>query len=82
MIMRVNIKKWGNSASVRIPHSVMAAAHLQVDQAVEVREEDGRVIIEPVQGLSYDLDNLLTGMTPDTFHEEVEFGALAGKEVW
>ena len=48
--MRVSIKKWGNSASVRIPHSVMTAAALQIDQAVEIREEDGRVVIEPVQG--------------------------------
>ncbi len=31
--MRVKIKKWGNSASVRIPHSVMTAANLHVDQA-------------------------------------------------
>ncbi|CAH1696403.1 antitoxin of the MazF-MazE toxin-antitoxin system MazE [Hyphomicrobiales bacterium] len=80
--MQVNIKKWGNSASVRIPHSVMTAANLHVDQAVEVREEDGRVIIEPVQSLSYDLDKLLSGMTPDTFHDEADFGALVGKEVW
>lgn len=80
--MRVNIKKWGNSASVRIPHSVMTAANLHVDQAVEVREEDGRVVIEPIQSLSYDLDKLLAGMTPDTFHDEVDFGAPVGKEVW
>ena len=80
--MRVTIRKWGNSASIRIPHSVMTAAALTVDQPVDVREEDGRVIIEPVQGVSYDLDALLTGMTPETFHDEVDFGAPVGKEVW
>jgi antitoxin MazE len=80
--MRVNIKKWGNSASVRIPHSVMTAAALHIDQAVEVREEDGRVVIEPVQGLTYDLDKLLAGMTSDTFHDEVDFGTPVGKEAW
>lgn len=80
--MRVNIKKWGNSASVRIPHSVKTAAHLHVDQAVEVREEDGRVVIEPVQSPSYDLAKLLAEMTPDTFHDEVDFGVPVGKEVW
>lgn len=80
--MRVNIKKWGNSASVRIPHSVMTAAALKIDQAVDVREEDGRVVIEPVQGPSYDLDTLLAGMTPDTFHDEVDFGTPVGKETW
>ena len=45
--MRVTVKKWGNSASVRIPASVMAAAALSVDQAVEIHEDGGRIIIEP-----------------------------------
>lgn len=80
--MRVQVKKWGNSASVRIPASVMAAAALQLDQAVDVREEDGRVVIEPVRMPVYDLDDLLAGMTSETFPEDVDFGAPAGKEVW
>ena len=46
--MQVQVKKWGNSASVRIPASVLAAASLRIDQAVDVREEGGRVIIEPI----------------------------------
>ncbi|OYX92339.1 MAG: PbsX family transcriptional regulator, partial [Caulobacter sp. 35-67-4] len=33
--MQVLIKKWGNSASVRIPATVMAAASISVDQAVD-----------------------------------------------
>jgi antitoxin MazE len=80
--MRVHVKKWGNSASVRIPASVMAAASLRVDQAVDVREEGGRVIIEPVPAPSYDLDDLLEKMTPDTFPEDVEFGRPVGREEW
>jgi len=80
--MRVQVKKWGNSASVRIPASVMAAAALHVDQAVDVREEDGRVVIEPIRAPVYELDDLLAEMKPDTFPEEVDFGAPVGKEVW
>ena len=57
--MRARVKKWGNSASVRIPASVLAAASLSIDQAVEVREEGGRIIIEPVRAPVYDLDQLL-----------------------
>lgn len=78
--MRVQVKKWGNSASVRIPASVMAAAALRIDQAVDVREEGGRVIIEPVAAPRYDLDALLDRMTPETFPEEVDFGRPAGEE--
>jgi len=35
--MQVLVKKWGNSASVRIPATVMAAASIVIDQAVDVR---------------------------------------------
>ena len=80
--MTVQIKKWGNSASVRIPATVMAAAALHVDQEVDVRSEGGRVIIEPVKTPTYDLDKLVDQMTTDTFHEEVDFGSSVGKEVW
>ncbi len=80
--MQVQVKKWGNSASVRIPASVMAAASLRIDQAVDVREEGGRIIIEPLTAPSYDLDQLLAGMEPDNFPEIVDFGAEVGNEAW
>jgi len=79
--MRVQVKKWGNSASVRIPASIMAAASLQIDQEVDVREEEGRIIIDPV-ARDYDLDALLAEMTPDTFPEAIDFGAPVGNESW
>ena len=47
--MHVSIRKWGNSPSVRIPASVMAAAKLRVDQKVDVYVENDRVVIEPVR---------------------------------
>lgn len=80
--MRVQVKKWGNSAAVRIPASVMAAATLRVDQVVEIREEDGRIVLEPTPAPAFDLDALLDRMTPESFPEEVDFGPPAGKEIW
>lgn len=80
--MRVQVKKWGNSASVRIPASVMAAASLSIDQAVDIREEGGRIIIEPARAPSYDLDALLAQISPENLPEEVDFGAPVGGEVW
>ena len=80
--MKVQVKKWGNSASVRIPASVMEAAALHVDQAVDVREEGGRIIIEPVRGPAFALDELMSRMNPDTFPENVDFGGPIGGEAW
>jgi len=78
--MQVLVKKWGNSASVRIPASVMAAAKLSLDQPVDVREEAGRVVIEPIRTLEFDLADLIAGITDDNLHEEIDFGPPVGRE--
>lgn len=78
--MRVTVKKWGNSASVRIPSAVMTAARLSLDETVDVREEGGRIVIEPIRPREYDLAQLLAGITPENLHAEVDFGAPVGKE--
>lgn len=80
--MRVNVKKWGNSASVRIPAAVMAAANLQIDAVVDVREEQGRIVIEPVIERAYDLASLLDAVTPENLQHEVSFGGPIGKEAF
>jgi antitoxin MazE len=80
--MRVVVKKWGNSASVRIPASVMTAAALSLDQAVDVREEAGRIIIEPIRDQAFDIDDLVAGITDHNRHEAIDFGAPEGREAW
>jgi antitoxin MazE len=79
--MQVRVKKWGNSASVRIPVALMEAARLELDDAVEIREERGKIIIEPLERAAYDLDRLVAGITPANRHEEIPFGAPVGREL-
>jgi antitoxin MazE len=73
------LKKWGNSPAVRIPAAIMQSAKLALDQAVEVRAEGGRIIIEPVVP-AYTLDDLLNGITAENRHAEVDFGIAQGQE--
>ena len=80
--MKVTVKKWGNSAAIRIPAAVMQATHLDLDEVVDVREEQGRIIIVPVRQRAYDLNALLEGITSKNQHAAVDFGPVAGKEVW
>jgi antitoxin MazE len=76
------VKKWGNSASVRIPASVMAAAALSLDQAVDVREEAGRIIIEPIRDDVFEIGDLVADITDDNPHEAIDFGIPVGREAW
>ena len=80
--MKSAVKKWGNSASVRIPAAVMQAAHLDLDEPVDVREESGRTVIEPIRRKEYDLAELVKGITSRNLHEEIDFSGPVGKEIW
>lgn len=79
--MRVIVKKWGNSASVRIPVGIMEAARLGLDDPVDIREEGGRIVIEPIRTSESYLAHLLADITPQNLHAEVDFGVPVGKEL-
>lgn len=79
--MRLTVKKWGNSASIRIPSSLMQSANLSLDDAVDMREENGLIIIEPIRLVDISLDQLLAAITPQNLHTLFDFDAPIGKEL-
>jgi antitoxin MazE len=79
--MRAVVKRWGNSAAVRIPRGVMQAAKLEIEQAVDISEADGQVLIVPVRTVQLDLKQLLRGITRKNLHEPVDSGAPIGREL-
>lgn len=80
--MHVRVKKWGNSASVRLPAAILEAANLSIDQTVDIREENGRVVIERVSDPAVDLDALVDAISDENRHDEVATGAPVGAEAW
>lgn len=46
--MRTEIKKWGNSAVVRVPAPLLAELSLTVGSPIELRQENGHLVVEPV----------------------------------
>jgi antitoxin MazE len=67
---------------VPISANVMHAARANLNDLVEVREEAGRIVIEPIRQKTYDLRRLVNRITSRNQHERVDFGLPAGKEVW
>jgi antitoxin MazE len=80
--MRAAVKKWGNSAAVRIPAGILAEARLVLDEEVDVREEAGRIVIESIRRKEYRIEELLAAITPKNQHQDVDFGPPVGKEAW
>ncbi len=78
----MQVRKWGNSAAVRIPAAVLAEAGIEIDQPVQVREERGRIVIEPVLRKVFSIEDLVKAIRPGNLHAPVETGAPVGREVW
>jgi antitoxin MazE len=78
--VRVVVKKWGNSAAVRIPSGIMQAARLNLDETVDVREQGGQIVIKPIRTGKLDLAQLLAGITADNLQGGVDFGNPVGRE--
>lgn len=78
--MNMYVRRWGNSAAVRLPAALLAAAGLKLDDPVTVREENGRIVIERAKPQAVTLEWLLEGLKPEQVHPEVDFGQPAGRE--
>jgi len=80
--MLAKIQKWGNSLGVRIPKNVAQEARIQEGTSVELRVEEGRLIIAPQNKRKYTLAELVDKITPENMHGETDWGPPVGKEVW
>lgn len=80
--MNMYVRRWGNSAAVRIPAAMLESVGLKPDDPVDVREEGGRIVIAPAARKKANLDELLARITPESLHEEIDFGPPQGKEIW
>lgn len=80
--MQGRIQKWGNSLALRIPKSFAEEVGIARDVPVDVSLADGKIIVEPVKRSVITLDQLLSQVTDDNRHHEIETGPAVGKETW
>jgi antitoxin component of MazEF toxin-antitoxin module len=62
--MRTEIKKWGNSAALRLPAATLAKAGMEVNSPVEIKAVEGKLVVSAVESPHYNLDELLAQCPP------------------
>ena len=80
--MNATIQKWGNSLALRIPKSFASEVGLKSDSPVDISTEDGKLVIAPVTKPQLTLEQLLTKVTAENIHHEIEAGPATGNEAW
>lgn len=84
--MKVAFQKWGNGLALRVPKALADEIGVSEGKAAEMTVSNGKLVIEiaPSQRRKrrYTLDELVTGITPDNRHGEIDLGPPVGNEVW
>lgn len=87
VIMLSEVKKWGNSAAVRLPSKVLAAAGLDTGAPISIEVIDSKVVIELADNrsarrlnLPFTEAQLLSGLNEQTSHAD-ELAELSSVEL-
>lgn len=80
--MKTKVRKWGNSLALRIPKSFASEAGFEQDATVEISLVEGKLILTPILEPATTLEELLSGVTAENIHREIDAGPAVGKEIW
>ena len=86
--METVVKKWGNSAAIRLPSKILAAAHINTGSSISIEVKDQKIIITEIAKpkskvfkLPFTEQDLLNELTPSLAHADdiasiinIEFG--------
>jgi antitoxin MazE len=80
--MKSRVQKWGNSLAVRIPKAFAAEIGIESETAVEVSLADGTLVLTPIAKQKPTLQQLLSKVTKENLHREIDTGNATGNETW
>lgn len=80
--MQTRVQRWGNSLALRIPRVFAESAKLKDNTVVEISLVGEKIVIVLARPPKPNLKTLLSKITPDNIHAEIDFGAPVGNETW
>ena len=78
--MVVQFARWGNSIALRIPMAFAKDIGAAEGRCADISLRDGKLIITPVECPSYDLSELVAGISDENLHVETSTASGVGNE--
>ena len=80
--MEVRLQKWGNSIGIRIPSNMLKSLNLKVNDLLEIKESDNKIIISKSKKEKISLEKLFDEYNGDNLSKDFEWDYEKGKELW
>jgi len=78
--MEALVKKWGNSLGIRIPNLIARELLLKDGSCVDINERGNEIVITPIKRNK--LSEMLSNISEQNLHKEIDTGDRVGKEAW
>ncbi|WP_448604100.1 AbrB/MazE/SpoVT family DNA-binding domain-containing protein [Thermoleptolyngbya sp.] len=72
----------GKQPAIRIPQHLLKEMQISEGTEVDLAVVDGNLVIKPNIRKRYSLEELVSAITPENLHTEVETGAALWNEAW
>ena len=79
--METKVQKWGNSLAIRIPKSYAKDIDINQGSVIDISKENDSIVLKPKRKKEK-LSDLLSQITKDNLHEEIDAGKMVGNEIW
>ncbi len=80
--MEARIQKWGNSAGIRIPSSILKSLNIKTNDILDIAQEDDRIIISIPKKKKISLEDRFKEYHGKNLAKEFSWDENVGKEIW
>ena len=80
--MEAKILKWGNSAGIRIPHNVLKSLNVDVNDVLDLKQENDKIIISVPQKRKISLRERFNNYHGENLAKDFSWDENVGKEIW
>jgi antitoxin MazE len=78
--MQTRVQRWGNSLAIRIPKAFANEFNLKHNSSVDISLVEGKIVLKPV--IEPILEQLVSDITENNIHREIDTGDAQGNEAW
>ena len=80
--MEVKIQKWGNSAGIRIPSSILKSLDLKTNDILNIEQRENKIIISIPKKKKISLEEKFKNYHWENLAKDFSWDDPVGKEIW
>ena len=80
--MEARLQKWGNSAGVRIPSSILKSLNIKTNDILNIEQEEDKIVISIPKKKKISLEERIKNYHSDNLAKDFSWDEPVGKEIW